>query len=322
MWCHRVVAPYTFEKIELPEPDPAALTPGQVLLGFRAAAICGSDMPGFRGTQGKLPADRGPCAADIDGFPIHEIVGEVLASAHPDHRVGSQVVGWASAFDGLKEQLISDGEGLACHDPSLSAEHAVALQPLACVLYAVEQLPPLAGKHVAVIGQGSIGLLFSRVAKSRGAARVTGVDPVDRSAVAEVFGVDHPVRATSDRWITHLDPGDKPDIVIEAVGHQVATLGHAIEAAAWQGTVFYFGVPDDDCYPISMRAMLRSNLTLISGITLERRRMLAEADRFVREHPDLLPGYVTHTFAVDDVQQAFELAARPSPERIKIALVP
>ncbi len=50
------------------------------------------------------------------------------------------------------------------------------------------------------------------------------------------------VRATSDRWVSHLDPHDKPDIVIEAVGHQVATLGHAIEAAAFGGTVFYFGV--------------------------------------------------------------------------------
>jgi hypothetical protein len=41
-------------------------------------------------------------------------------------------------------------------------------------------------------------------------------------------------------------------VAIEAVGHQVATLGHAAEAALG-GTVFYRGVPDDDCYPISMR---------------------------------------------------------------------
>ena len=47
---------------------------------------------------------------------------------------------------------------------------AVGLQPLACVLYAVEQLPDLTGRHVAVIGQGSIGLLFSYVAKALGAA--------------------------------------------------------------------------------------------------------------------------------------------------------
>jgi L-iditol 2-dehydrogenase len=109
--------------------------------------------------------------------------------------------------------------------------------------------------------------------------------------------------------------------VVEAVGHQVATLNHAIEAAAFGGTVFYFGVADDDSYPISMRIMLRNNLTLKSGVTMDRRRVLKAADEYARQHPDLLRNYLTHTFAVDEVAAAFELACRPTPERIKIAIV-
>ncbi|OMB81356.1 zinc-binding dehydrogenase [Mycolicibacterium conceptionense] len=320
MWSYRLVAPYTFERQEVSGPSPESLTEGQVLLDFLAAGICGSDLPGFRGTQGKLPADTGCCAAEMDGFPIHEIVGEVLASRHPDHRPGERVVGWASGFDGLMGRVIADGAGLVAYDPALAPELAVGLQPLACVLYAVEQLPDLSGRHVAVIGQGSIGLLFSYVAKAFGAARVTGVDPVDRSSVSTRFGVDDAIRATSDRWIRHLETDGKPDVVIEAVGHQVATLNHALEAAAFGGTVFYFGVPDDDSYPISMRTMLRNNLTLKSGVTLDRQRVLRRADEFVRQHPDLLATYVTHTFGSDDVQAAFELACRPVPERVKIAI--
>lgn len=321
MWSYRLTAPYTFTQRAVGEPSPEALTDGQVLLRFNAAGVCGSDLPGFRGTQGRLPADTGCSAAEMDGFPVHEIAGEVLASAHPHHRVGDRVVGWASGFDGLMERVVADGEGLVSYDPVLSPEHAVALQPLACVLYAIEQLGDVSGKHVAVIGQGSIGLLFSYVVKAFGARHVTGVDPVDRESVAAAFGVDTAVRATSDRWVRHL-PEDRPDVVIEAVGHQVATLGHAIEAAAFGGTVFYFGVPDDDSYPISMRIMLRNNLTLKSGVTRDRRRVLAAAGDFVAAHPDLLAAYVTHTFAVADVQQAFELACRPTPGRVKIALVP
>lgn len=321
MWSYRLTAPYTFTRHDSCAPSAESLTDGRVLLRFLAAGVCGSDLPGFRGTQGKLPGDTGCSAAEMDGFPIHEIVGEVLASAHPEHRIGDRVVGWASGFDGLMAEVVADGEGLLGYDRRLSAEHAVALQPLACVLYAVEQLGDLAGKHVAVVGQGSIGLLFSYVAKAFGARHVTGVDPVDRTNVADTFGVDTAVRATSDRWVRHL-PADRPDVVIEAVGHQVATLGHAIEAAAFGGTVFYFGVPDDDSYPISMRTMLRNNLTLKSGVTLERRRVLAAAGEFVAAHPHLLPAYVTHTFAVADVQRAFELACLPSPDRVKIALVP
>jgi threonine dehydrogenase-like Zn-dependent dehydrogenase len=321
MWSYRLVAPYTFERTEIPEHSPESLSDGHVLLRFLAAGVCGSDLPGFRGTQGKLPRDTGASAAEMDGFPVHEIAGEVLASRHPDHRQGDRVVGWASGFDGLMGQVIADGNGLIAYDPSLTPGLAIGLQPLACVLYAIEQLPDLAGRRVAVIGQGSIGLLFSYVAKAFGAVHVTGVDPVDRDGIGSTFGVDTVVRATSDRWVRHLAPEDKADIVIEAVGHQVATLGHAIEATAFGGTIFYFGVTDDDTYPISIRTMLRNNLTLKSGVTLERRRVLERADAFAREHPDLLPNYLTHTYEIDEVQSAFEVACRPTPGRVKIVIV-
>ena len=141
---------------------------------------------------------------------------------------------------------------------------------------------------------------------------MTGVDPVDRDAIGRVFGVDTMVRATSDRWISHLEPTDRPDIVIEAVGHQVATLGHAIEAAAFGGTVFYFGVTDDETYPISIRTMLRNNLTLKSGVTLDRRRVL-RARHVRREHPDLLPAYLTHTFGVETCRRPSSWPVRPAP---------
>lgn len=320
MWSYRIVAPYQFQRTSIPEKTPECLTNGQVLLRFEAAGVCGSDLPGFRGCKGRLPGDDGRSAAEKDGFPIHEVAGEVLASRHPEHRPGDRVVGWASGFDGMMERVVSDGDGLAPYDPALRPAQAVGLQPLACVLYACEQLPDLAGRHVAIIGQGSIGLLFSYVAKAAGARRVTGIDPLDREKIAGAYGVDDSVRATSDRWVSLLTPGDRPEVVIEAVGHQVATLAHAIDAAAPGGTVFYFGVADDDAYPIDMRAMLRKNLTLKSGVTLDRRRMLKLAGAFAAEHPDLLATYLTHTFDVDDTQAAFELACRPDPERVKIAI--
>ncbi|MET0704104.1 MAG: zinc-binding dehydrogenase [Mycobacterium sp.] len=320
MWSHRLIAPYTFAQRDLPEKTPEELGERQVLLQFLAAGVCGSDLPPFRGVRGKVPGDSGSRAAEKDGFPIHEIVGEVLASRHPEHQPGDRLVGWASGFDGLMERVIADGDGLAPYDPALTPAQAVGLQPLACVLYAVEQLPDLEGRSVAVIGLGSIGLLFTFAAKAAGARHVIGIDPVDRDKLGPAFGVDTVVRATSDRWISQLSPADRCDVVIEAVGHQVATLGHAIEAAAPGGTVFYFGVPDDDSYPISIRTMLRNNLTLKSGVTLDRRRVLAAADEYARKYPGLLPGYLTHTFGIDEAQAAFDLATRPTPGRVKIAI--
>jgi L-iditol 2-dehydrogenase len=320
MWSYRIVAPYLFERTSIPEKTADCLRDRQVLLRFVAAGVCGSDMPAFRGVRGPLPGDDGPSGPEKDGFPIHEVVGEVIASRHPEHRPGDRVVGWASGFDGLMERVVTDGDQVAPYDAALTPAQAIGLQPLACVLYAVEQLPDLSGRHVGIIGQGSIGLLFSHAVKAAGAQRVTGIDPVDRAVVAGKFGVDTFVRATSDRWVSQLAREDRPDIVIEAVGHQVATLSHAIEATGFGGTIFYFGVADDDSYPISMRTMLRNNLTLKSGVTLDRRRMLDLAGKFAAEHPGLLATYLTHTFGIDDVQAAFELACRPEPGRVKIAI--
>jgi len=320
VWSYRIVAPYQFEKTSIPEKTPEQLGDRQVLLRLLVAGVCGSDMPAFRGVRGRLPGDDGRSGAEKDGYPIHEVVGEVIASRHPEHRPGDRVVGWASAFDGLMERVVTDGDQVAPYDPAFTPAQAIGLQPLACVLYAVEQLPDVEGRHVGVIGQGSIGLLFSYAAKAAGARHVTGIDPVDRSDLGTQFGVDTFARATSDRWVSQLAREDRPDIMIEAVGHQVATLNHAIEATAPGGTIFYFGVPDDDSYPISMRTMLRNNLTLKSGVTLQRRRVLELANKFAADHPKLLATYLTHTFGIGDVQAAFELACRPVPGRVKIAI--
>jgi L-iditol 2-dehydrogenase len=69
-----------------------------------------------------------------------------------------------------------------------------------------------------------------------------------------------------------------------------------------------------------MRLMLRNNLTLKSGVTLDRHRVLELAGKFAAEHPELLGKYLTHTFGIDQAQAAFELACRPDPERVKIAI--
>ena len=41
------------------------------------------------------------------------------------------------------------------------------VQPLCTVLHQLDRIPDVAGKRVAVIGQGSIGLLFSHAVKAR-----------------------------------------------------------------------------------------------------------------------------------------------------------
>ncbi|WP_433062385.1 zinc-binding dehydrogenase [Dactylosporangium sp. CS-033363] len=319
MWAARLVAPSTFAHVRAPAPLAEALAPGEVLLRVVAGAICGSDMPLFKGAvqrQGGLGNHPDGAPPGV-GCPMHEVVGEVLASRHPGFAPGSRAVGWALGQDAIAELVITEGDSLVPDDGRLPPTQAIVTQPLACIIYAVERMGDMAGKRVAVLGQGPIGVLFSHVLKARGAF-VVGVDRVDRSAVAPAFGVDEFVHASCDRWVESLGPADRPEVVVESIGHQVGTLACAIEAAALGGLVYYFGVPDDLVYPVPMHAFFRKDLTLRAGTTKDRPRVLRAAQDYLREHPAILDAYVTHQLPMSRVQEAYDLAAAPRAGQLKV----
>jgi threonine dehydrogenase-like Zn-dependent dehydrogenase len=320
MWSYTLVGPARFEKIEVPTPGANSVPDGWVSLKLLAGGICGSDLPYFRGHNqifSPEAATRGPRQA---GKPLHEIVGEVVLSNHPDHIIGDRVVGWASRGDALAEYVVSSGDRLAKFDPALSSEHAVMIQPLACVIHAMNRLAPVEGKHVAVLGQGPVGLLFSHVAKSRGAHKVVGVDWIDRNEASASFGVDEFEQLACDRWASGLLDSDRPELTIEAIGHQVGTLNAVVEATAAGGQIFYFGEPDDTFYPFPMTAFFRKDLTLMSGRTSDHIRNLMAANEYLHRYPELADNYVTHVMPVSDVQEAFNRAARPTVGQHKIVI--
>ena len=318
MWAYALAGPGRFQRVEVPRPTAAQLRAGEVLLLVVAGGLCGSDGPFFLGMPNRWSAAGS--AGSAPGFPMHEVVGEVVATTDPDLAPGQMVVGWASSFDAVAEFVVTDARGVWPYSGGLPPEEEVLVQPLACVLSSVERLGDLTGRHCAVIGQGAIGLLFTHVLRTRGARSVTAVDRVDRSAVAQQVGADRFVWAGSGEWSGGLAEDERPHVVVEAVGHQSLTLQHSIDAVADGGQVFYFGVPDDPVYPLDMEAMIRKNLTLMSGGAVERRRLLADAHDHLARHPELVDLLVTHRFPVGEVQEAYDLAFRSPGERLKVVV--
>lgn len=319
MWAKVLVSPGRFESILVDPPCPDQLVDGQVLLEVHAGGLCGSDLPVFRGQRSTHGSVVGG-ATTPPGWPLHEVAGRIRASRDPGLQPGDLVVGWASGWDGLVEQVVTVGSGLARYDHALRPEHAILLQPLACVLYAVERLPEIADASVAILGLGPIGLLFGHVLAHRGARRITGVDRVDRADLGPAFGLDEVVHAASDSWAHDLADADRPMVAIEAIGHQTATLNHLVSAVAFGGTIYYFGIPDEPSYPFDMSGFLRKNLSLRAGVARDRRRLLTDAGAYLRRHPDLARSYVTHVLDFDDVQRAFELACVPACGQVKVVL--
>jgi L-iditol 2-dehydrogenase len=314
MWAHKLIAPGQLEAVEAEEPGEPS--PGRVVARFEAGGICGSDLPSFLGVRDLLVgASHGK-----PGYPMHELVGEVEASAADDLPVGTRVVGWAEGHLGLAEKFTARADWVAALDDELPAVQATVIQPLCTVLYAVRRLGDVRGARVAVIGQGSIGMLFSYVLKAAGAAHVTGVDPIDRRDAAEAFGVDTMEWSSSSAWAASLGDDARPDIVVEAVGHQPATLEHAVEAVAQGGTVLAFGVPDETHYAFPFARFFRKDATLLAGITRDRRQSLAIARDYLVEHREMLDAYITDVFPIAEAQAAFELAVKPTAGRLKVVL--
>jgi L-iditol 2-dehydrogenase len=321
MWAYRMSGPRRFERVEVARPEPVDLPDGHVLVRATAGGICGSDLPYVNGGMSTEHGPHDPRWPDRIGFPLHEMTGTVIASRSEGIDPGDDVVGWASRADALAEYVVSDGAGLSHYDASLAPQVAVLIQPLACVLYAVDRLcDVIDGASVTVIGLGSIGVLFGHTLKAAGAARVTGVDPVDRAGIAARFGFDATVAAPSDRWLAGVGTAERPDIIVEAAGHQGRTLNDAIYGVRPGGRVYYFGIPEEIHYPLDLNRFLRKGLTLQAGLTGRRRQMLEQAGEYLATHPELAGTFVTDVFPVEQVAAAFERAQTPSPERVKVTL--
>jgi len=304
MWAYAITAPGRLERVEVPRPQPG---PGRVLVRLLAGGICGSDLPSFIGRRNTFVDFYGE-----PGYPLHEVVGEVVAGEWP---AGTRIVGWAEHHLGLAEYFVARVDAITAIEDFTDVE-ATVVQPLCTVLHQLDRIPDVRGKRVAVIGQGSIGLLFSHALKARGAAHVTGVDRVDRSDVADAFGVDEVVWNDAAAWAKDAEA----DIVVEAVGHHAGPLEAAVNALAPNGTVLAFGVPDDTHYAFPFMAFFRKHATLIAGAATDRAAALENAYAYLREHRALLAPYITTVVGVHDAQTAFETAISPAGGRLKVVL--
>jgi L-iditol 2-dehydrogenase len=319
MWAYRLIQPRLFEMVAAQPPTSESLGSGAVLLRTLAGGICGSDIPKLIGQTGARADEFGRFRPGRPGFPMHEVVGEVVASRHDGVEPGARVVGWANRSDALAEFVITDGAQVHPYRESLSAVDAVLIQPLACVLEALDRVS-VADKVVGIVGLGPIGLLFAHAAKRRHASRVVGVDPVDRAAVAAKFGIDDLVVAPAKTWARALADANRPEVVIEAVGHQVATLDDAIAAISMGGSILYFGIPDDEYYPLNMERLLRKNLALFAGVARDRRRSLARAEEYLAQNPELNDALVSHRFDRNSIQTAYDTAAMTASDRLKVVV--
>ena len=332
MWAFRQPAPRRYEMVQVPEPDPAGMSDGQVVVSYRLGALCGSDSPKFLGRD----AVGEPMFGRV-GTSMHELVGIVRESRDPQLPVGSRVVGAVRGHAGLFEHVVNSGSNMALVPDDLDDAAAITAQPLATVLSALDQVPARRPGRALVLGLGPQGLLFTHLLHDRG-WHVTGLDRVDRADVAGVFGLDEVVVGDAAQWArarpatTGLTPGapgttpgERPepgyDLVVDAIGHDQEVLDAAVRVLATFGHIVVYGLPESHVV-FPMWAFLRKSATLSAGTTRRWRPHLTDALEHLRTHPALYEVGVTHRFPLDRIEEAFELRLRPATGRLKVLLDP
>lgn len=310
-WSWDLTGPRTLTRGQVPTIPAEEVGPEQVLVRLTVAGVCGSDIGEY--VEG-VPALRGQSPL---GSPLHEVSGVVTASGTGRLPVGQRVVGMSTTHDALREQVLLPAEQVVALPDDLPERIGIVAQPTGTVLSALKRVDAdLTGRRALVIGLGSTGLLAAHVLARRGAT-VTGVDPVDRSDLAADFGVSELVQTRSRELVTR---GSRFDLVVEAVGHQTETFDDACRLVATDGEVVAFGVPDHDDYTIPLLTFFRRNALLHTGSTQHWQHFLEQGVEHVHRHADVLARLVTHPMRLDQVPEAYELAASQQTGRVKVTI--
>ena len=198
------------------------------------------------------------------------------------------------------------------------------LEPVNTILKAINQLSLLPGDIVLVTGQGPIGLMFTRLLALRG-MRVVATDLLaKRLELARSFGA---------RWTLLAEQADLRSKLSEI------TRGRGLDAAV-------IAVPSDEAFFQAQTALRgggqillfahtrRGNATAVdlSSVCVDEKQILGsyssdvtlqkEAARVVFSHELDVRRLISHTFPLERTAEAVALAAKPTPDSLKIVVIP
>jgi L-iditol 2-dehydrogenase len=316
----QVIRPRSFDLIEVPVPQLPPEADDHIVVRTEWVSLCGSDIPFFTGSKRFRPYPLLP------GAPIHECVGEVVESASGLFRPGDKVLAIPDGDQGLAEFFLAQTAKTISLSPDIKDPGiACVIQPLSTVMNAMDRLGDFRGKSIAVMGLGSIGLLFCWLAKKGGASSIIGIDPVsERCRMAESLGATQTICSRGIEVVHGMrmfpDRRNPPDICIEVVGHQMDTINDCLELVRKYGTVVAFGVPDHPVYALEYEVFFRKNAVLMGTVTPDWAEYLPRArDLFLDNGPEL-SRLVTHRLTIREAEKAFNMYERHEDGIVKAVL--
>ena len=345
MWAIRKVAAGPgLVLAEVPVPAPAA---DEVLVRVEAASVCGTDLHIFHWDPWSAQRIHPPLTLGHEFAGTVVEVGSAVSHAAPGDYVSAEShVTCGACFhcrtgqahmcertrilgvdrDGAFAEYVAVPESVLWQNDRrrLPPELAALQEPFGNAVFATSQVE-LAGKTVAVLGCGPIGLFTIAIARASGAGRVLAAEAVPfRIDLAQRIGAHEVLDAAvadgdAERWFHDANEGEGLDVVFEMSGAPVATA-EAFRIARNGGRVVLFGIP---AHPVEIdvaESLIFKNLTVSA---VNGRQIWASwfKTKWLLEHGvvDLRP-LITHDLPLSDFEEA--LALLDAGEACKIVLRP
>jgi threonine dehydrogenase-like Zn-dependent dehydrogenase len=312
------LGPRRMELQDVIEPTPA---PGEARVRVAAAAICGSDLHGFReASPRRIPplvmGHEAVGTVDLVGDGVDELLTGTRVVAMPVVPCGAcarcreggtnlcpnrRLMGmdFPGAF---AESFTIDATQLLPLPESLADATGTLIEPLANAVHSVARAVR-GGDDVLVIGAGPIGLFAVRASVLAGAARTFVVDRLeDRLALAKGLGGEPVVVDGAAEAIRAATEGAGVDAVIDAAGF-ASTWALATEATRPGGRIDVIGLGAPEG-PISYHAIVAKGLTIVGSYACVDRDFAQALDLLSRGDVDVEGWTVTMPLA--DGQAAFE----------------
>lgn len=199
----------------------------------------------------------------------------------------------------------------------LPLAEATLIETLATVRHAQERVHLIAGESVAVLGQGTTGLLHTRLAILSGANPVIAVSRTQwKLDMAMRMGAHHAVDKNAEAAVDEvlrLTGGSGVDLVIDTAGG-AGTLRAAIDMLRPGGRVSSFSISQEPVTGLSTFPFYFKEASIIGSRALTPDDITHSIDLVAAGKIDV-SGFVTTTYPLDHVAAAFEDYER-NPGRI------
>ena len=331
-------APRRFGIVSRPTPAAGA---GEVVVRIAATAVCHTDLAIYTGDHPgvRYPVVMGHESTGVidsvgtgvtglaPGQPI--IINPIISCGHCDSclRGAGHLCRNAGLFGREVEGSMSEYVRLAARyvhplPVHLPLANATLIETLATVRHAQERLGLKAGESVVVLGQGTTGLLHTRLAVLSGANPVIAVSRTRwKLDMATRMGAHHIVDVSAEQAVgevMRLTGGSGADVVIDTAGG-ASTFMAAIDMLRPGGRLAPYAISHECCAAFTTFPMYYKEISIIGSRALTDEDMAPSIELVATGRIDV-SDFVSATYPLNCAADAFEEYERNPGQVLRIVI--